>query len=359
MSMTRVKAVIGAAVAVFSFGCEDVSWPSAQLVDSLRVLGIRAQPASLSPGEATELSVICADGSRGVTKNPACDVEIAWFDDCNNPDKNDPVECFDGYASRSHALASPVADTPTDSGFKGFHFGPTFEFTAPKNILAQKVTVAGQTARYGVSYVFYAVCAGRLYPVHEAVDHLPVECRSRNSGKRLGQSHFVVGFTTVYSYDLIVNHNPEIVEASFDRATIPADCTATEDCPENFECSAERQCIPVVETCSDDHPQGCKKHCLKVKLDRASFNLFAIDGTMLDTPLKSLWFDYFSNARDMSNDNDSETRALNDKNGGVHERTSCINWYAPAAPTEQAHVWVIIRDNRGGLTAWDQRIIVR
>jgi hypothetical protein len=323
------------------------------------VLGVRANTASLSPGESTELSVICAEGSGGVTKNPACDVEVAWFADCNNPDQNDPRKCFDRYTSRAHSLASPLVDTPADALFQGFHFGPTFEFTAPTNILTHKVDVADLTVRYGISYVFFAVCAGRLVPVHNAVDRLPVECQARDSGKRLDQSRFVVGFTTVYSYDLIVNHNPEVVEASFDQVTIPASCAAAEQCPAGFECSTENQCIPVVEICSIDHPQGCKKHCLKLTLDRESFNLFTADGTMLDAPLKSLWFDYFTNVRRIVDDSDSERRALNDNNGGIREPTPCINWIAPVAPTENAHLWVIIRDNRGGLTAWDQRIIAR
>ncbi len=359
MSERFAQSAIAISVVYLCVGCDSVSWPSPQRVDSLRVFGVRAEPASLSPGKSSELSIICADGGRGAKEDPVCDVQIAWFADCNNPKQNDPLNCFDRYTSRSRELSSPLADTPKNTQFKGFHFGPTFQFTAPDDVLTQKVRVEDQEIKYGVSYIFFAVCAGKLYPDYDAVDRLPVACRSRDSDERLDQSRFVVGFTTVYSYDLVVNRNPEIVEVSFDRVTIPFSCSVSGDCPNGFECSVENQCVPVVKPCSKDGAGDCTKHCLRLTLDPMSFKLFTIDGTKIDAQYKSVWYDYFSNIRDLAEYNDWEKRALNDRDGGVHEKTSCINWYAPPVPTEHAHIWVIIRDDRGGLTAWDQRIIVR
>jgi hypothetical protein len=36
-----------------------------------------------------------------------------------------------------------------------------------------------------------------------------------------------------------------------------------------------------------------------------------------------------------------------------------LQWWAPPFATDHAHIWAVIRDNRGGLTVYDQPVIVR
>jgi hypothetical protein len=338
-------------------GCEDVSWPSAHYVNSLRVLGVQAQPASLAPGESARLSVGCADGSRGATEEPACDVEIAWFADCSNPDKNDPSKCFERYAGWPDRLASPAADTAPTSFPNGFGFGATFEFTAPDDILSQEVKVGQNAIHFGASYLYFAVCAGQLFPVKDVGQRLPIECRERNSGRPLDQRRFVVGMTTLYSYDSITSSNPQLLSPRFDSVSIPTNCAATADCPSSFECGAESTCVPVVEICSRKHSKGCSAHCLDFELGLASFSVFGIDGTMLGEPRKSLWLDYFTNTGKLLEDGHFSLEPPSD--ALTPAPSGCAYWQAPPIPTEHAHLWVVVRDDRGGLALWDQRIIVR
>lgn len=338
-------------------GCNDVSWPSEHYVDSLRVLGVRAEPATLAPGATTQLSVTCADGRRGAEEEPTCDVEIAWFADCNNPRKNDPQRCFARYADYSESLKSPIADTPATNHPDGFGFGPSFSFTAPDDILKEEISVAGHSLHAGASYVYFAVCAGQLFPVNAAADRLPVECRDRQSGKVLDQSRFVVGRTTIYSYDLIASRNPEMLVRRFDEVPIASSCSATSGCPEGFSCDSDAGCIPVVETCSETNRKACKPHCLDFELAASSYSLFGIDGTRLDQPQKSMWLDYFTNVGQIPDDARYIVRPQ--PNPEEPDRSMCILWRAPTKPTEHAHVWVVLRDNRGGLATWDQRIIVQ
>ena len=156
------------------------------------------QPASRS----TRLSLICADGTRGAGKYPTCDAQVAWLARCNNPEQNDPDEC----------------------------------------------------------------------------------------------------------YGLLV----------------PEACASEADCRDGLE----------------------------------SFSLFSFDGVRLDAPHKSLWLSYFTNAGNLPDDDGSFTVR---PPAGAEEvrRTECIRWQAPRTTTQHAHLWAVVRDNRGRLTAWDQRIIVR
>jgi hypothetical protein len=99
-------------------------------------------------------------------------------------------------------------------------------------------------------------------------------------------------------------------------------------------------------------------HCLSFGLDLDSFSLFSVDGTRLETPRKSLWLDYFANAGSLPDDEGSF--AVHPPTGAADaERTECIRWQAPRQATEHAHLWAVLRDNRGGLATFEQRIAVR
>jgi hypothetical protein len=97
---------------------------------------------------------------------------------------------------------------------------------------------------------------------------------------------------------------------------------------------------------------------LSFELSRDSFHLFSIEGARLETPTKSLWLSYLTNAGNLPAD-DANFALEAPTFPAISNRTPCIRWQPPTAPTEQAHLWAVVRDNRGGLSTWDQRIIVR
>jgi hypothetical protein len=355
---TRGGFALGVLVCGLAAGCDDVDWPEPRYVDSLRVLGVSAEPPTLSPGASTRLSMLCVDGRGGSSEEPTCDAEVAWFAHCDNPAENDPTKCLDRYSKWGAELTKTVSETPAEARPSGFGFGPSFDFVAPRDILAGELEVGGRGVRYGTSYVFFAACAGQLVAVSDVTERLPVECRDRETGERLDQRSLVVGVTTVYSYDLVTSHNPVFSGPRFDDAAIPASCVSTADCPAEFDCSKEGQCLPVVSCCQAEDPSMCPEHCLTLELALDSFSLFSLDGARLSSPQKSLWLDYFTNAGNLPAD-EASLGLRPPAQASATRRTECIRWQAPKVPTEHAHLWAVVRDDRGGLATWDQRIIVQ
>lgn len=359
----RVVAILGGLSVALGAGCDKVDWPDPRYVDSLRVLGVRAEPPTLTQGASTQLTLLCVDGSEGPRRDPVCNAEVAWFAQCDNPEKNDPETCLNRYATWANSLDSSVAQTPTEAYPHGFGFGPTFNFSPPEDILANESTAQGNPSRYGTSYVYFAACAGHLVPVHHVKDRLPVECRDPDTNELLDHRRFVAGITTVYSYDRFTSRNPMILAPRFDGKKTSETCSKTTPCASGFECSTEGACLPVVQHCTESEPEDCQSHCLTFALDLDSFSLFDLDGGRLPTPQKSLWVNYFTNAGNLPDrDDDSDeasfgVRAPDTENDLA--RTPCIDWRPPRSATEHAHVWAIVRDNRGGLAVWDQRIVVR
>lgn len=345
-------------LAVIGIGCDDVDWPEPRYVDSLRVLAVHAEPPTLIPGASTQLSVLCADGRHGAGTEPTCNAEVAWFTRCDNPEQNDPKNCLRSYARWGDGLASSVSDTPLAVYPDGFAFGEVLSFSAPSNVLRDEFEIAGTRIRFGRSYVFFALCVGRLVWVRGKSEELPVECRDPQTNRVLDQSRFVVGMTTVYSYDLATSRNPVLLHPRFDEVSIPEHCNTSSECPATFDCSPENQCVPLVQRCTKAHSEDCEAHCFSLEVGLDSFSLFSTDGARIGAPTKSVWLDYLTNAGNLPDD-DARFGVDAPEGDTTARRTPCIRWQAPTAPTDNAHLWAVVRDDRGGTAVWDQRIMVR
>jgi hypothetical protein len=336
--------------------CNGVSWPSERIVRSLRVLGVQAEPASVTPGQSSQLSMLCADGIGGPNTDTQCDVEVAWFGACNNPLNNDPLKCLHNYADWVQYFASPLADTPSVPAIGQFKIAPQFEYQAPENVLVSEVNVGGESIHYGTSYVFFAACAGTLYPASGLADQLPVQCRDRNSGALLDQRRFVVGVTTIYAYDKIVNHNPQLTRPLWDYVPIPDQtCSTDGDCGTGYACAGDAHCAPIVRPCRTDVPGSCNNHYLGMLVPPLSFVVTGLDGTPILRPMKSLWIDCYANAGALPDD---ARQGLEPPNVGTGA-AGCAAWQAPTQATEQARLWMVLRDDRGGIAWHEQRIFVR
>lgn len=352
-SSAAVGRVVYALLTVACFGCEDVSWPDSEYVHSVRVLGVRAEPPTLTPGATTELSVYCADGRGAPSADPTCDLEIAWFAACDNPPDNDPTECFANYVPWAKKLATNLAETPSEAWPEGFGFGKTYHFQASPTILADRFDALGQAVRFGNSYVFFAACAGKLTATPGASDRLPVECHDRVTGKLLDQSAFTVGYTTIRSFDVVTNQNPTPRFPRMNQTTYPASCSAQAPCPNGFECTTDASCAPILAHCDKNRPETCRGYCFDFGLAATDFMVFAASYAQT----KSVWIESFTNAGALTNDaNFGVPPPLPGKTG---TQIRCLGWRPPPIATEHAHLWAVIRDDFGGLTVWDQRILVR
>ena len=226
-----------------------------------------------------------------------------------------------------------------------------------------------------------------------------MQCRDRTSNALLDQSRFVVGVTTLYAYDKILNHNPAFPVAaktlaeSFQQppqfaSAVPyagKACNVDSDCNPNaadstvgcaaagrcaqLACASDGVCVQLKPACNKDVPGSCDPYYVGIELAASSFLLTGLDGTPIINPLKSLWIDCYYNAGAWIDD---PNQALDppDVSDATHlqlvvsnsltEMTGCGGgWQAPTQPTDQARVWVVIRDDRGGIAWLEKRAIVR
>jgi hypothetical protein len=189
-----------------------------------------------------------------------------------------------------------------------------------------------------------------------------VACVDPDSGRRLGQERFTVGITTLYSYEGITTRNPELVDQRFVNSRVNSElsasaCSDTGACPEGFACSENHVCLPWVPPCDEKTPQSCERHCFQFGVTSDSFRIFRTDGVALPSPTKSLWVEFFTNAGGLSGDGGFALRPPDAEDSP--SRNPCIFWRAPPMATENAHLWVVVRDDRGGVATWDQRVLVR
>ena len=85
-----------------------------------------------------------------------------------------------------------------------------------------------------------------------------------------------------------------------------------------------------------------------------------LDGTPITNPQKSLWYDYYTNAGGLPDDARLAMVPPDTTAEGEHSVYSyCAMWQPPAQPTEEARIWIVLRDYRGGLTWRTQKILVR
>jgi hypothetical protein len=114
----------------------------------------------------------------------------------------------------------------------------------------------------------------------------------------------------------------------------------------------------VVQHCTNEDPEKCPEHCLSFELKADSFNLYTFDNIRIENERKFLWLSSLTNVGLLPADEaDVALNAPADPAAKIS--TPCIRWQPPQSPTDHAHLWAVVRDNRGGLTVWDQQILVR
>jgi hypothetical protein len=206
-----------AAVAVCASGCQADFVPPSE-IHGLRVLAVRPEPASGSPGATVHLAMLLADNrapvvdKEGETHPPK--VDIAWLGGCHNPPSRQYYACLPAL----RRLADPsVPPDPAILAEVRLHAEPTFDEKLPENILSAAPKLPTDSVHFGVSYVFFAVCTGTL--ALGGASEFPLTCLD-DDGKPIGPSGFVIGFTTIYSFDGSENRSPVLSGVTFDRSPV-------------------------------------------------------------------------------------------------------------------------------------------
>ena len=116
-------------------------------------------------------------------------------------------------------------------------------------------------------------------------------------------------------------------------------------------------------------PGSCEARDIGVEVDASSFLLTGLDGRLILSPLKSLWIDCYANAGAWIDNphhgldppfvNDVADLKILANLNGLTDMTGCGGgWQAPLQATDQARVWAVIRDDRGGIGWLEKRFFV-
>lgn len=360
----RSPALLSAAVlAAAATGCAAEFDPASELT-GLRVLAVQKSVPYARPGEAVDLTMLWHDAEPG---RPL--PQIAWLAICENP----PADLFEACFAQAPALTDdelaarisipePGATTPNDR----------FSFvTSPDLISSRPPPRDASTPPYGLTYVFFAACAGQLdlllgspvpFVCYEEVDG--VEGFSAGDLRRDSRD-FVIGYSAVFAYDVYRNQNPLIGGIQFGDATLwpdsPAEVAAA--APAGAVLASARD-LCIGETCGLIQPDTDTEPCLDVLtldacvsgecdttsvqplIDPASAELDEAASARSSEPLgEQMWINYYATGGEVA----EEVRLLNDAVVGFNTDTATD--YEPAEAAQVSYLWTVAHDNRGG-TEW-------
>ena len=256
--------------------------------------------------------------------------------------------------------------------------GSSFVYDVPEQIVLSRPGVDD----YGLSYVFFSACAGRVGLVDEyraafKTGQMPDEgllyplgCFD-DADRMRGTAHFVSGYSSVYTYAdeaLNANTNCPIGGALINGSTQPsdpqcegADCVSAskvcvglqcvpdavcaDDCPlENpsfpgaaggaLRCSDFAACVPA---CSEKDPENCPQYGFRPLLERGA----VLDG--VGASEEQLWIRYYTSAGSITRD----PVRLYDSEAGWNTEYG-TKFHAPGKPGP-FFLWAAVHDSRGGV----------
>jgi hypothetical protein len=351
--MNRSVVTLIAFVPLFA-ACGGPGYDSPSLVNSLRVLAVRPEPASGAPGETVTLEMLSVDGAPS---DPPRDIQVAWLGGCHNPESRLYFGCFPGISALAAELSEVVVETPPDALPPGsFGVGTTFDVPLPDDILSSAPRYAGDPVHFGVSYAFFAACAGELRPRPGRTDRVPLACVDPGTGRELDASDFVQGFATVPTYEGARNENPIFPSLRFGSLdVVDEQCSLDEDCdgvggadPGKYGCSDTGRCAPVVPPCSsDEDDDGCSRYLVFPEIDQASAE--SLGGDIKEI----LWANFYATHGDFQ----SAAQLVNDRATGWIEEHGAY-FVAPENPGN-VDIYVTVHDERGGADWRALEVLVR
>jgi hypothetical protein len=339
-------------------GCGPEFDPQAK-IDSLRVLAVQKDRPYAHPGDEVNLEILWSDGSEDAGRP----IEIAWLSGCHNPLGDLYAGCF------------------ANGGSPEVGVGDRFSFTVPTDIITSRPPPPDpRQPPYGLSYVFFAACAGTL-DVAVGGQGFPLKCEDA-SGNALGSDEFVAGYTAIYTYDSYRNGNPIVRGLSLDGKPLSGGCVdsgsaaaaesedlgallgrAAEgassgsaasppvvcDSSLNPDPQDEPDCTLPGAPCITAPPPGSfyrEDFEIRPEVYRASIEDDEITKDAYDRDYEEqMWINYYISRGELR----SDVRLLNDATTGLNEEFS--TFFYPSHDPGPITLWAVVHDNRGG-TAW-------
>ena len=310
------------------------SFDPATKIQSVRVLGLRADKPYAKPGDTVNLEILAVD------RRPKQDREmrVYWVPlVCTNPPNDAYYACF----SPGTQLTDPQG-APLGAGSGGglapgggdvtslLPKGNTFSYVIPSNTVASHKVVPGSTGLYGISIVFYLACAGRVRfasrdEASANPQQVPLVCTD-DDGKVLGADDYVLGFWRTYVYDDRPNTNPVLESIRVNGAvTDPTKPIVITACPDakSPDCAPVKVDVVVPPTSQEAKPYDA------------------------DAPRERVWVAAFSDVGDLG----SATRLLYDtKAGGIADNPIELRGDLDDVG-RTGSLWLVVHDNRSG-AAW-------
>lgn len=338
-----MKRALGLAILALALGttlgCGPQFDPSNE-IKSLRVLGLKKDEPYAQPGQTVNMQLLWHD-AKGRS-----DIQRLFLGGCVNPPGDLFYGCFAQYGEyAARGELPPLGDQDT------------FQVTLPDDIISgRRGMVAPGQRRYGLYIVFFALCAGSIQLAMDAgapsdgSTGLPIRCLS-DDGEALGSDDFVVGYSSIYSFENVDNDNPVFSRDASGQGHFliageraPADCLgeACQGAPAvEVDCGApgETRCI---KACKDDGDASCPAiHVAPgiepiVENDDVTSELVGSDVT------EQMWVNYYIDRGAIS-----EVRLLNDSTSGWNDEYRG-QLRAPKEPGP-LQVWAVAHDNRGGM----------
>lgn len=336
-----------------ALGCSsDFTEPSH--IDTLRVLGVHAEPASGIPGQTSTLDLIVADGASQAASDAADSgaapaprpLQVAWLGVCHNPPSRQFYGCFPILQLIATRLEARVIDTDASSLPRGvFALGPRYELEVPAGILRDAPRSPSDPVHYGVSYAFFAACAGELRARPDLSDRVPLDCVDPRTGQLLGRRDFVTGYATLYSYEGALNQNPIFTSVHFGSVAVsPSSCTSDADCAglvptdAGFSeiCGTQGQCALRFPACPGQHE--CPG--IRVSPDLEPTSAEPLPG---QTAREIVWANFYGTKGRF----ETSTQLVNDRNSGFIDDHGSF-FHPPAQPRGPTTIWITVNDQRGG-----------
>lgn len=353
-----------AIIATSALGCGTEFDPGSE-VQGLRVLAIKKSSPYARPGERVELEMLWHDASAPRAGQPV--PEIAWLALCENPPGDLFEQCFAQFPTAAPedladrlSLPEPGATSANDR----------FAFTVSPDIISSRPPPADRaTIPYGLNFVFFAACAGRLFQ-RDDPESFPLGCYEELDGepglsagdRQLDSRSFVVGYTAVFAYAELSNANPIVRGIQIGGVTLWPEAAAAEAPPGAVLAAPSDMCIG--SACLDgtgldgsdgvvgDCPPAltlpaCTEECDEVSvrplIDPSSAEVDQAASRRGGTALgEQMWVNYYATGGEVG----EEVRLLNDATLGWNENFATD--FRPAPGADGGYLWAVAHDNRGG-----------
>jgi hypothetical protein len=335
--------VLGVLVALASASCQR-AFESQSQIETLRVLAIRMDHPIPAPGSDVTLEMLVWDGSPDAKRpdGTARPIEIAWLGGCFDPKGDLYYSCYEDLAPEQDALA---AGTPHPYVSRD----RTFTMHVPEDLITRRSTRGA--GPYGLSYVYFAVCAGTIVPVRtKSASTPPLACVDA-AGAPVSADGFVYGYLPIYSYPGVENANPIVNGGLFDRTKYDKTCAIDGDCPSGQVCGSGKLCLPIVAHCEG----RCVEHPIDPNVDvAASTEPNPVSSLLAKEPRHELLYvQYMTNHGTLG----SDTRTIVDVRSAHDDFAG--SWTPPDTAVGETRIWAIVHDDRGGVTWWWQDVVVR